>query len=163
LKDWRAEMGPKIEAAQEMLASSIGADNIRAWGRRSPHGSLEQIPSGDFRMSGIQLIVGTHGELASVPRRRISAYDGIQWCDIEFDQAEIKKTWPKPPPPSANDWMLKAAQQFFNQHGQPAKRGDLVDRCTKEARCTKRDAEGAFKKLPMNLRRARGKPPKHSG
>ena len=91
LKNWPAEMGPKIEPAQKLLGSSIGDAKIRSWGRRGSQKPLEEIPSGDFRMSDLELIVGTHGELSSIPRRKISAYEGVQWCDIEFDQAEIKE------------------------------------------------------------------------
>jgi hypothetical protein len=163
LKDWPAGIAPKLEPTQERLATSIGANKISAWGRKKRHGSLEQIPGGDFRISGVRLIVGPHGDLATIPRHKLSTYEGTQWEDIEFDPAEIKREWPKPPSASAIDWMRREAQRVLDHTGQPAKRDDLLKRCMKEAPCKKREAEGAFEKLPMNLRRPRGKPPKQSG
>jgi hypothetical protein len=163
LKNWPSDIGPKIEPAQKILASRLGSDEIRAWGRRTAYMPLEQIPSGEFRMSRIKLIVGTHGELATFPRHKISDYLGVQWHDMEFDEAEIKKAWPKLPPPSANEWMQREARRLFDHTGQPGKRDDLIKRCMNEAPCKKREAEIAFNKLPMKLRRPRGKPPKTPG
>jgi hypothetical protein len=111
----------------------------------------------------MQLIVGPHGDLATIPRHRLSRYEGTRWSNIEFDEDEIKRAWPKPPPLSAIDWMGKEAQRLLDVTGLPGKRDDMVRRCSNDASCTKREAERAFKALPTNLRRVRGKPPKQSG
>jgi hypothetical protein len=163
LKDWRAGMGSKIEPAQLSLASSIGANKISAWGRKKRHGALEQIPNGDFRISGLLLVVGPHGDLATVPRHKLSTFEGARWEDIEFDPAEIKREWPTPPSASANIWMEQEASRLFKRSGQPGKRDDMVQDCMKATKCTRRGALSAYKGLPANLRRMRGKPTKSHG
>lgn len=163
LKDWRAGMGPKMEPAQKTLATSIGANKISAWGRKKRHGSLEQIPGGDFRISGLLLIVGPHGDLATVPRHKLSTYEGVRWEGIEFDSAEIKREWPKPPSASANIWMKQEAERLFKKLGRPGKRDDMVKDCVKATSCTRRDALSAYQGLLANLRRKRGKPTKNYG
>jgi hypothetical protein len=129
LKDWPTEIGAQIEPAAKQLGASIGAAKIGAWGRKKPHHSLEQIPAGDFRISGLSLAVGPHGDLATSPRHKLHTYKGHLWHDIEFDEAEIKKAWPRLPPPSANEWMQKEARRLFDGTGQPGKRDDLIKRC----------------------------------
>jgi hypothetical protein len=163
LKDWRAGMGPKIEPAQRKLASSIRANKIGAWGRKKRHGSLEKIPGGDFRISGVLLIVGPHGDVATLPPHKLSTYEGARWEDIEFDPAEIKREWPKPPPASADIWMKQEAGRLFEKSDQPGKRDDMVQECMKATNCTRRDALSAYQGLPTNLRRMRGKPTKNPG
>jgi hypothetical protein len=156
LKDWPSEMGPKIEPIQKKLATSIGDSKISAWGRKEPHRTLEPIPAGDFRISGMPLVIGPHGDLATVPRHKLSTYEGTPWRDVEFDADEIKREWPKPPPLSAADWMLKEAKRLLDTKGQLGKRYEMVPRCIKETNCTKREAEAAHKILPQGLRRERG-------
>lgn len=161
LRNWTNAMGPEIEPAAINLGRAIGAGQVSAWGRMKRHGSLKQIPGGDFRITGLTLIVGPHGELTTSPRRKFSTYEGHKWHDIEFDPGDIKREWPKPPPTSAKDWMLKEAEK--NAGGFIAKRDDMVRRCMNENNCTKREAEAAHKSLPVGLKRKRGKPPKNRG
>ena len=161
LSEWTPEMGPEIEPAAIKLGRAIGADQIGAWGRMKRHGPVTRIPGEDFRISGLTLIVGSHGELATSPRYKFSTYEGTQWHAIEFDPNEIKREWPKPPPISATEWMLREAGQHAG--GPIAKRDDMVHRCMSETNCTKREAEAAHKSLPEGLKRKRGKPPKNSG
>ena len=156
LKQWSPDMGPKMEPAQKTLATGIGAGKITAWGRRKRHGSLVQIPAGDFRISRMSLIVGPHGDLATVPRHKLSTYEGTQWKDIEFDPDEIKREWPKPPPSPAMDWMLREAEKALKTTGHLGKQTDLVSRCMNETTCTKRTALAAHKMLPERLRRNPG-------
>jgi hypothetical protein len=156
-KDWSAGMGPKLEPSQSALATSIGADKISAWGRKERHGSLEQIPGGDFRISGMPLTVGPHGDLATIPRHKLSTYEGTEWKDIEFDPDEIKREWPKPPPLLAMDWMLREAEKALKTTGHLAKREDLITRCRKETGYKKRQAEAAHKMLPERLKGGRGR------
>jgi len=161
LKKWTSEMGPEIEPAAIKLGRAIGADQVSAWGRIKRHGLLKRIPGEDFRIPGLTLTVGPHGELTTSPRRKLSTYEGHKWHDIEFDPDDIKREWPKPPPTSAKDWMLKEAKK--NVGGFIAKRDDMVGRCMEETNCTKREAEAAHKSLPEGLKRKRGRTPKNSG
>jgi hypothetical protein len=86
---WTPEMGPEIESAGKMLAGAISAGHVRAWGRQTPHALNEQIPSDQFRISALTLIVSPYGELATSPRHKLSTYEGRPWRDIEFDADEI--------------------------------------------------------------------------
>ena len=163
LNVWRLGMGPRMEPAQKRLGTAIGADKLTAWGRRTRHGSLEKIPGGDFRISGMLLVVGPHGDLATVPRHKLATYEGARWEDIEFDPVEIKREWPKPPLASANIWMKQEAEGIFRKSGHPGKRDDIVRACMNATNCTRRDALSAYQGLPSNLRRTRGKPTKSDG
>jgi hypothetical protein len=156
LKDWTREMGPEIERAQIKLSRAIGADQVKAWGRPKPHALIEQIPSDQFRISGLTLIVNPHGDLATSPRHKLSAYQGQQWQDIEFDADEIKQAWPKPPAPLISDWMRKNASRR-------RQRDDLVRDCMTATNCSRRQALAAYGELPEEQRRKRGKPSKTSG
>jgi len=166
LRQWTADMGPMIIDAQRMLASKIAAGQVQAWGRKQPHGLAEQIPTDPFRIPGLTVVVDVHGEMATVTARAhqpFSSYDGPRWHSIEFEATEIERAWPKPPPLSATEWMLREAERLLQTTRQPGKRDDMVRRCMKEAPCSKLDAIRAFNMLPGNLRRVRGKPPKQSG
>ena len=54
---WTPEMGPEMESAGKMLAGAISAGHVRAWGRPTPRALIEQMPSDQFRISGLTLIV----------------------------------------------------------------------------------------------------------
>ena len=126
------------------------------WGRPKPHALTVQIPGDQFRISGLTLIVNPHGDLATSPRHKLSAYQGQQWQDIEFDPDEIKQAWPKPPPPLISDWMRENATRR-------RKRDDLVRDCMTATNCSRRQALAAYSELPEEQRRKRGKPSKTSG
>jgi hypothetical protein len=162
LKDWSSEMGLQIKPAEIKLSRAIGADQASAWGRPEPHALIEQIPGDQFRISGLTLIVNPHGELATLPPHKLSTYEGHRWFGIEFDADEIKRAFPKPPPPSAMEWMLTEAEDNFAD-GKIAKRDDMLDRCREATGCTKREAEAAHKSLPDKFKIRRGKPPKNPG
>jgi hypothetical protein len=148
-REWTSDMGPLIEAARRKLAKAIGSGQLQAWGRKQPHGPLEAVPSDPFRIPGLVVIVGEHGEMRSrLPQK---PYAGARWQSIEFDADQIKGVFPKPPVPTAQEWMLKNANKG-------RKRDSLVKDCMKATRCTKRDAEAAYKELPEELRLRRGKP-----
>ena len=147
-REWTSDMGPQIESAQRKLAEALEAGQVQAWGRSLPHGLLEPVPRDPFCIPGLVIIVGEHGEMRPLlPHTR---YDGPRWQSIEFDADQIKHVFPKPPF-LAQKWMSKNATK-----GQ--KRDSLVKDCMKATRCTKRDAEAAYKELPEELRRPRGKP-----
>src|SRR5262249_5777067 len=107
---WTPEMGPEMEAAGKMLAGAISAGHVRAWGRPTPHALIEQIPSDQFRISGLTLIVRPHGELATSPPHKLSTYNAIRCKDIESDADERERGIPSPLPTSAMEWMLKKAE-----------------------------------------------------
>jgi hypothetical protein len=159
LEHWTTDMGPGIEPAQKGLADAIATGRVGAWGRKQaqPHGLVEQVPSDPFRIQGLEMVVGVHGDMTTLPPHKLNKYKGPRWQSIEFEADEIKQTWPKPPPPRATDWMLKEAQRL-QAAGRIGKRDDMVRRCREETGCTKRQAEAAHKDLPEDLRRSRGKP-----
>ncbi|WMT75943.1 hypothetical protein [Bradyrhizobium sp. Ash2021] len=97
---------------------------------------------------------------SSVPQR---PYEGPRWEAIEFDEGEIERAFPKPPPISAREWMETEANRLLGTTGQLGKLEDMVRRCMKDLPCKKREAETAHRMLPTHLRRQRGKPPKKSG
>jgi hypothetical protein len=156
LGSWTPDMGPEIEGAQKELAKAIGTGVVRAWGRRERDDPEQQIPSSEFRHTG--LVVDVTGELVtSRPHRH---YHGHRLKWIEFEGDEIKEAWPTPPPPNAEQWMLDEAKRL-KAGGQMGKRDDLIQRCMDEAKCTRREALEAYKRLPDDMRRPRGKPAKH--
>jgi hypothetical protein len=157
LREWTSDMGPNLKDAQKRLAGSISAGEVQAWGRKQPQGLVENIPNDPFRIPGVPVIVGEHGDMRhSQPHKQ---YDGPRWHSIEFDANQIKKAFPKPPPASANGWMLQEAERL----GGLGKRDIMVQDCMGETGCTKRAALAAYKNLPEGRRRKRGKPPKNFG
>jgi hypothetical protein len=160
LRDWTSEMGPAIRDAQQKLAAAIAEGRVQAWGRLTPQSLFEKMPSDPFRISGLPVVVGPHGEMASLLPHK--PYTDRKWHSIEFEADEIKKAWPKPPPEPAKDWMKNEADRLkaVNQIG---KRESMIKDCMKATGCTKREAEAAYKTLPDGLRRSRGKPPKNPG
>jgi hypothetical protein len=179
LKEWTSKMGPKIEPAAIKLSRAIGAGQVRAWGRPGPHALIESIPNDQFRIPGFtqaanprhhakrhwsyrELIVSPHGDLTTSPRRKSSTYEGPRWYGVEFDSAEIKRAFPKPPSTSAKKWVLKEAKRLHSA-GKIGKREDMLKRCMQDTGCTKREAEAAHKNLPDKFKRPRGKPRKSPG
>jgi hypothetical protein len=120
----------------------------------------EQIPSDPFRIPGLTVAVGVHGEMVTLPARAhqpSSSYTGPRWHSIEFESVDIERAWPKPPPLAAVDWMLREAERVLKTTGHLAKRHDLLDRCRRDIRCTRREAEAAHKMLPEQFRGGRGR------
>jgi hypothetical protein len=159
LRQWTADMGPMIKDAQMKLTAVIAAGEVQALGRKQSHGSVEQIPSDPFRIPGLAVVVGVHGDMTALAPHKL--YEGPRWNLVEFEADDIKRAFPKPPPISTTEWMLKEAGPHAG--GPIAKRDDMVHRCMRETNCTKREAEAAHKSLPKELKRKRGKPPKNSG
>jgi len=156
LKQWTSDMGPKITDAQRGLTEKLAAGVVQAWGRKQPHGLTEQLPSDPFRITGITVTVGVHGDMVTLPVRPhqpFNSYEGPRWQSIEFEENQVKLKWPKLPPPSATEWMLREAKALLETTRQLGKRGDMVRRCMKETTCTKRAAEAAHKMLPDKLKR----------
>jgi hypothetical protein len=165
LREWTSDMGPKIADAQKTLAALIADGKIKAWGRKQPHDSLERIPGDLFRISDVTVVVGIHGDMTvQIPHTKCTGekiwhshkpYTGHRWHSIEFEADEIKRECPKPPPPSAQDWMS-------NNANRGEKRDYMVQTCRRETGCTKRAAEAAYRNLPDTVRRKRGRPPASS-
>jgi hypothetical protein len=164
LGHWTSDMGPGLEHAQKELAEGIAAGRVDAWGRKEaePHGLVERIPTDPFRIRDVQVVVGVHGDMTTLPAHKLHKYKGPRWRSIEFEADEIKRAWPKPPPPDAQDWMLKEATRRTSA-GQVGKRDDMVRSCMEKTGCTKREALAAYGELPRGLRRPPGKPPRNSG
>jgi hypothetical protein len=158
--EWTPDMGPKLRGAQRTLAEALSSGRVQAYGRREPHGPIEPMPNDPFRIQGVPVVVGAHGDLGSLaPHKR---YSGPEWHSIEFEADEIEREWPKPPPPSAMEWMRKKAEAHAAA-GTVAKRDVMVRDCMKATGCTKREAEAAHKGLPDELRYKKGRPPKNPG
>lgn len=145
-----------------MLAEAISTGRVRACGRPTPHALVEPIPSDQFRISGLTLIVTHYGDLATSPPHKLSTYTGCLWRDIEFDPDEIKRAFSKPPPSSAVKWMLKKAEDHAAA-GHLGKRAFMIRDCMAAIGCTKREAEAAYKLLPGEFKRQLGKPRKNRG
>ena len=153
-------MGPKLKDAQRTLAEALSSGRVQAYGRRQPHGPIEPMPNDPFRIQGVPVVVGAHGDLISlVPHK---SYSGPEWHSIEFEVDEIEREWPKPPPPSAMEWMRKEAEARAAT-GTVGKRDVMVRDCMSATGCKKREAEAAHKNLPDKLKRRRGKPRKSLG
>jgi hypothetical protein len=140
--------GAQLQQAQEKLAAAIGRGEVHAWGRREPHGLLEQIPRDPFCISGLSVIVGEHGDMRPLSPHR--QYNGPRWLSIELEPDQIKRAFPKPDF-SALAWMSENASR-------DQKRDSLVRDCMNATGCTKRTAEAAYNDLPDAQRRRRGKP-----
>ncbi|MGB6534558.1 MAG: hypothetical protein WBF58_01190 [Xanthobacteraceae bacterium] len=151
-------MGPEIEWAQRALAAAIGGEKVRAWGRLTLDSEMREIPSSKFRHTG--LVVDFTGELVTSAPHRTSAERRIKW--IEFDEDEVKRAFPTPPPPNAAQWMLNEAKSL-QALGRKGKRADMVKDCMSATGCKKRPAEDAHAALPAEFKRPRGKSPKLSG
>src|SRR5262249_15804260 len=108
--EWTAAMIRQTERAEIALGEAIGADPELAWGRRSPYGPIEQIPSGDFRADMVErkgappisathlpkLVVRIDGNLGISPAHRFAHYQGSHWSSIECDLARLRQALPKP-------------------------------------------------------------------
>jgi hypothetical protein len=158
--EWTPDMGPKLKDAQRMLAGALSSGRVHAYGRREPHGPIEPMPDDPFRIQGVPVVVGAHGDLTSLAPHK--PYKGLGGHSIEFEVDEIKRTFPKPPPTSAAGWMQKEAERHAAV-GTIGKRDVMVRDCRTAIGCTKREAEAAHKSLPDKLKRQRGKPPKNAG
>jgi hypothetical protein len=158
--EWTRDMGPKLKDAQRTLAGAISSGRVQAYGRHQRHGPIEPMPADPFRIQGVPVVVGPHGDLTSLAAHK--PYEGPGWHSIEFEADEIKREWPKPPPPSATEWMHKEAEGHAAA-GTIGKRDVMVRDCMTAIGCTKREAEAAHKSLPDKLKRHRGKPPKNAG
>jgi hypothetical protein len=159
LSEWTSDMGPMIKDAQTVLSRAIAAGSVQALGRKQPQDLVERIPSDPFRLPGSNVVIGPHGDMTTLAPHK--PYVGPRWHLVEFEADEIKQAFPKPPPISAAEWMLREAGQHAG--GPIAKRDDMVRRCMNETNCTKREAEAAHKSLPEGLKRKPGKPPKNPG
>src|SRR5512144_70400 len=82
LRQWTSELGPAIKDAQQELAAAIAVGRVQAWGRPSPHGLLEEVPSDPFRISGLSVVVGVYGEITSLLPHK--PYNGPKWQSLEF-------------------------------------------------------------------------------
>jgi hypothetical protein len=65
-REWTPNMGPGLKDAQKELARVIAASEVQAWGRKQPHGSVKKIPSDPFRISGLTVVVGAHGDMTTL-------------------------------------------------------------------------------------------------
>lgn len=155
LRQWTSDMGSAIKDAQQVLAAAIAAGRVQAWGRPTPHGLLEEVPSDPFRISGLPVVVGVHGEITSVLPHK--PYHGPKWQSLEFDANQFRRAWPTPPSETARDWMKNEAQRFKDAN-QIRKRDSMIKDCMKAIGCTQRVAAAAYASLPEGLRRRRGKP-----
>src|SRR5262249_38988276 len=117
-----------------------------------------------FRISDIDIVVGIHGEMTTLPPYKLYKYKcpRRRWRSIEFEADEIKRMWPKPPSPLAEDWMLNEAKRLHSA-GRIGKREDMIRGCVAATNCTRRQAIAAHGKLPPEWRRRQGKPPKNAG
>lgn len=163
IKQWtNTDIGHEFENAKKILSTAIANGHVQAWGRPKPQAPYEKVPSEQFAIPGIPVGVDAHGEMVSLKAHLNKLYTGPRWSDIHFEPEEIKREWPKPASPSVDEWMSREAKRL-DPSGRIKKRDDMVARCKEEIGCTKREAEAAHKRLPDELRRPRGKPPKNAG
>lgn len=159
LPDWTSDLGPDLKAAQRKLADFIGSGKLPAYGRATPHGLKEPVPPELFNIRGVPVVVGPHGDMASlVPHKK---YHGPIYTDIEFESEDVRKLFPAVDVMAV---MMSLAEQEIARTGQPGKREDLIKRTAAAARCPQREAVAAHKNLPELLRRTRGnrsKSPNH--
>lgn len=97
-RNWDGKkMGPMLVRAQIELARAIGAGRVKALGRPARHALYELIPSEQFCIPDLVLVVGFFGELATIPPQKINTYEGLSWSDInKFDPDEIKQVFAQP-------------------------------------------------------------------
>jgi hypothetical protein len=159
IAQWTADMGPRIEEAQEALAKAIGSSQVQAWGRPQPHAALELVASGQFRIQGLPVIVDPYGSMVSrVPHK---PYSGPNWVSIEFDAHEIKRAFPRSTSQAAYDWVANEAKRL-KALSLKVKRHDAVKRCMEETHCTREQAQAAYRTLPDDMKLRRGRPRKPS-
>ena len=94
-REWKLEMGPKIPDAQKQLAKCIAQGQVQAMGRRTRHAALENVPADIFRITNIEVVISPHGDIVSLRPHQV--YRGEQWYSVEFDAAEITRTFPSAP------------------------------------------------------------------
>jgi hypothetical protein len=157
--EWTRAMGRRLKDAQRKLAGALSSGRMHAYGRKQPHGPIEPMPNDPFRIQGVPVVVGVHGDLTSLAAHK--PYTGPAWYSIEFDATEIEREWPKPPPTSAKNWVLKEAERL-HAAGIIGKRDVMIRNCMTATGCKKREAEAAHKSLPDKLKYKRGKPRKNA-
>jgi hypothetical protein len=171
LRSWDQGTYSGIEEAQRTLRAALADGRVRARGRVEIQdavtgrvvggGVLVDVPSDQFKLSDIEVVVGVHGDMVTLPASKRAEYTrrGPCWRDLEFDAAEVKRVWPKPPSQLARKWMLAEAKRLKDS-GRIGKREDLLKGCMKNTRCTRRECIAAYQKLPAGLRLHQGKPTK---
>lgn len=159
-QEWRIEMGTGLAAARRKLATAISQGQVHAFGRRTKHGALEEVPCDIFRIPDTEVVISPYGEVISLCPHR--PYQGEPWYSIEFEQAEVTRLFPTPPKPPVFQWMKKEAERYRSL-GQTGKQTVMVKDCQKATGCTKRTAIAAHRQLPEQLRFKVGKPPTHAG
>ena len=114
-------------------------------------------------------------ELLGHPNVHISEFDAVGLCgpmkpglhqklqryhSVYVSTDEILKVWPAPPPvrdakaaARASEWMVRHVLKQGRW-----KRDNAVAQCRKETGCTDRTAKAAWKELPPDIRRSRGRP-----
>src|SRR5689334_21923935 len=92
LRQWASDMDPSLRDAQKCLAAAIASGDVQAWGRPRPHAVTEKMPSDSFRIPGLQIVVGPHGDMTNLTPQR--PYNGPDWHSIEFEPDDIKRMWP---------------------------------------------------------------------
>jgi hypothetical protein len=153
-------MGSEIARAEQELSAAVRERRIQAWGRREvngkAHGLIEKLPPDPFTVKDVEMAVKILGDMQ--PVKPYKQYDGPRWRDIEFDATEVKSTWPASGNSSfVKNWMAHEAENL-RAAGTLGKRDQMVRDCMKSTRCTQRQALTAYKALPPELRRHRGKP-----
>ena len=134
MRNWDSRMSPMPERAQMKLRRAIGAERAKAWGCPAPHQPHELIPSEQFRIPNLVLVVNPLGGLATLPPHKfVTTYAGPHWTDITFDAVEIKPAFPRPlsgpqpepppPTPTAVKRKAAAAQANHRQGGGESRRG----------------------------------------
>jgi hypothetical protein len=169
LSGWTKNTYSGVEEAQRKLRTALAAERVRARGRAEKedpatgrivtHGLFEDVPPDPFDLPDIEVVVGVHGDMV-MPAHKRSRYREKCWRDLRFDDAEVKREWPKSPSAVAKAWMRKDAEQIKATIGKPGKRDDMVRRCMQATGCTRVQAQAAHKGLPSEFRRPPGKPPK---
>src|SRR5262245_10490979 len=108
-RDWTPEMIREMERGEIKLGEVIGADQVPAWGRRSPFAQKEPIPADNFHPTMIEnkrppvsvahqpkVVVDIAGHVTTWPRQRWEDYRGPRWQAIEVDSAALRQAGPRP-------------------------------------------------------------------